>query len=161
MRRTALVASLLLAGWAHPGVLSGSQDPPSWGSGCRISSEEVVVLGDDDDGIVGPEAVIARVGDSYYLSDQVTLSRLLVFDEQGEFEGSIGRHGEGPGEFGTIVDVVTDSLGRLWVVDGPLSRITVLEVDGAAGHVYEETDAGTRLRLYRWSLRPRTEPPRS
>lgn len=128
---------VLLAGWSIPGGVAGSQDTLSCERPCSLSLEEVVVLGDDEEGIVGSEAVITRVGDYYYVSDLVTPSSLQVFDAQGDFEGSIGRRGEGPGEFAMIVDVATDSQGRVWAVDGPLSRITIIDVDAASGHVVE------------------------
>lgn len=128
---------VLLAGWSIPGGAAGSQDTPGCEPACTLSFEEVVVLGDDEQGIVGSEAVITRVGDYYYVSDLVTPSSLQVFDAEGDFEGSIGRRGEGPGEFAMIVDVATDSKGRVWAVDGPLSRITIIDVDAASGEVVE------------------------
>jgi hypothetical protein len=93
---------------------------------CVLDVEEIVVLGDDDAGIVGPEAVIAHVEGKYLVSDQVIYSSVRVFDSDGRFERVIGGAGEGPGEYGMIMDIEPDEQGRLWLLDGPFSRITIL-----------------------------------
>jgi hypothetical protein len=70
---------------------------------------------------VGPDGRI------YVLQSQEQLIR--VFDGTGRFVGTIGRRGEGPGEF-----LSPHNMGwsgdTLWVIDGGLSRISFFDRDG-------------------------------
>lgn len=56
---------------------------------------------------------------------------LLVVDRQGVAIDSIGREGEGPGEFRLLGDVFALADGRFAVVDPIVRRVTLLSRDGA------------------------------
>lgn len=118
---------------ATPG--EGQLWEPTCPGDCGFRSTLRLTLGDDGDGIVGPEAVVARIGDRYYVSDHTMLSSIQVFSVARGYEGSIGRQGQGPGEYVLIQDLDVDQVGRLWVVDALQGRATILEVTGAEGSV--------------------------
>jgi sugar lactone lactonase YvrE len=89
----------------------------------------------------GPKA-FGRIGDfavaddrSVYVLDQ--LNRVVqVFDERGNHVRSIGREGNGPGEFANPVALTWDPEGRLWVVDPGNNRYSVFSADGELIRTY-------------------------
>jgi hypothetical protein len=93
-------------------------------SSCRIVVDTIAVLGDiDGPGTVGGQAHIRRTGGGAYLvySPQDP-GAIKVFDRNGSYRTTIGRRGEGPGEYhlpwiaptaGDAIDIVDLSLLRL------------------------------------------------
>lgn len=55
---------------------------------------------------------------------------ILVLDSEGRLRASIGRSGEGPGEFRDISRIDVDGSGALWVYDSRLARLTTFGADG-------------------------------
>lgn len=103
--------------------------------GGSIVSEEVVRL--SFDGLdVAPDA-LARVfplpGGGWGVSSNVFGGSIQMFDRDARPSGSLGRAGEGPGEFGGQVFGLTVD-GQLWVVDPNNARLTAyseeLEIEG-------------------------------
>lgn len=92
--------------------------------------------------VVGTEAsvpggVLDLVRDAAQLTDGRVVvangglsSRLPMYSAQGEYLGSVGREGEGPGEFRWITKVETGPHDSLFVFDASLQRMTVFLPDG-------------------------------
>ncbi len=82
-----------------------------------------------------PESLLTRVSDyrladdgRYYVLDRST-SRLVVYDEQGRFLHTIGRQGQGPGEFEyPRLRWIRD--GNLVIYDSVLHRLSLWRTDG-------------------------------
>ena len=95
----------------------------------------------------GPKA-FGRIGDfevgedrSVYVLDQ--MNRVLqVFNEDGTHLRTIGREGNGPGEFTNPVAITWDPDGRLWVVDPGSSRYTVFSAEGELITTYRRPAEG-------------------
>lgn len=98
----------------------------------ELSWREVVRYGVEE----GPnEQMLHGVSDTnldedgtIYISDAGN-QRILVVSERGEHIRTIGRKGEGPGEFLSPSNI-TVGFGRLYVYDRPLSRISTFDLDG-------------------------------
>jgi secreted PhoX family phosphatase len=56
--------------------------------------------------------------------------RVSVFDKNGKFLRSFGKHGSGPGEFFNPHTIAIDSRGRLFVGDRGNNRIEIFDQDG-------------------------------
>ncbi|MFC1529866.1 6-bladed beta-propeller [Gemmatimonadota bacterium] len=94
--------------------------------------EEVLWLNQDYD---RPESLLNRVGQTilgddgcFYLVDYGD-QRIVVFDSEGEYSHSIGREGEGPGEF-RYPSILWIRDGRLAVYDQNMSRTQIFSTDG-------------------------------
>jgi hypothetical protein len=59
-------------------------------------------------------------------------SRITVLSPSGEFLRTIGRNGEGPGEFGWVTSVQAGADDSLFVFDAGLQRLTVFSPDGSS-----------------------------
>jgi hypothetical protein len=122
MELTAVVVLLLAASGVHAQTLFDHEvQCPS----CVIRIEPHVVLGDDDHAVVGENFAIARDARGRFLvSYPESGSELLVFDSRGEYLRTVGRRGQGPGEYIWIDKIVVvgdrihlfDALGRRWTV---------------------------------------------
>jgi hypothetical protein len=55
---------------------------------------------------------------------------ILILDSEGRLTATIGRSGEGPGEFRDISRIDVDGSGALWVYDSRLRRLTTFGSDG-------------------------------
>jgi hypothetical protein len=55
---------------------------------------------------------------------------LRVFRPNGEHVRSVGRAGEGPGEFGNVYALEWDPKDRLWIVDRGLGRVSIFDTAG-------------------------------
>ncbi len=106
---------------------------------------------DDDDQIFG---LISKIltddkGDLYALDSQ--LSEIKVFSPEGEYLRTIGREGEGPGEFRGAQDMFFLPSGNIAVLQVFPGRLVVLKPDGepADDHSLPSADEGGFVLLYR------------
>ncbi len=65
-----------------------------------------------------------------YIYDYVQ-SKISKFNKKGQFVGSIGREGEGPGELGAVSDIYISSSGELIVTDRGNGKIVIFNKDGS------------------------------
>jgi DNA-binding beta-propeller fold protein YncE len=93
------------------------------------------VAGTDLDVFDAPNAVlVAPNGDIFVAEGHApTLgnSRIIKFDKNGKFIGTLGRKGAGPGEFMEPHCLAMDSAGRLFVGDRSNNRVQILDQDGS------------------------------
>ena len=93
---------------------------------CEILFEQVHVLGDSDGpGILQREPTIATLdhAGNFLVAER---SRFLVFGSDGQYVASVGRPGQGPGEFQRIVALKPHEDGRIDVFDAVAMRLTSL-----------------------------------
>jgi hypothetical protein len=103
---------------------------------CRLSLEEVVAYHDPaapaspaTDAVFHPCGVASIDESSWVLGRLVGGGWLALFDSGGASAGSLGRGGEGPGEFGRDLRVLRRPGGGLAVIDRSQSRVTVYGPD--------------------------------
>lgn len=74
-------------------------------------------------------------------------SRVSIFDAQGQFLGSFGSHGDGPGQFRLVTDVAVDRFGYIYVGEyGGNDRITKFSPDFEVVDIFGDTPIeGERL----------------
>ena len=126
---------------------------PSNGS-ATVQLDELWRIGgdtDDEDQIFG---LISKVlsgpkGNLYALDSQ--LSEIKVFSPEGEYLRTIGREGEGPGEFRGAQDMFFLPNGNIAVLQVFPGRLVVLKPDGepADDHSLPSADEGGFVLLYR------------
>jgi hypothetical protein len=122
----------------------GPSGPP-----VRSQPDELWRLGGDDEedvifGVIGDVAV-DRDGNVYLLD--VQLNEILVFDADGEYLRSIGREGEGPGEFRRPAGMFLTAAGDVAVVQMMPGKIVLLTADGepAGTHPVKSLDDGVQF----------------
>ena len=106
------------------------QSEPSC-SKCIIEIRHALALGTAEErALSGMPAHMARALDgSIYIIDQVTrLPR--VYDTEGRFVRSLGRKGDGPGEYQDASAILIGSDGRVHILDLRLNRRTILSPTG-------------------------------
>ncbi len=100
-----------------------------WGSAPRLSIELVRTIGDvdtDDENLAFNSPIDMAVDDagSVYILDNGN-QRIQVFGPDGRYVRTIGRKGQGPGEFSSPNSIDIDGEGRLYVLDDRQKRIQV------------------------------------
>jgi hypothetical protein len=110
--------------------------PP--GPPVRSQPTELWRLGGEDEedvifGVIGDIAV-DQSGSVYLLDAQ--LNEILVFDDGGEYLRSIGREGEGPGEFRRPAGLFLTAAGDVAVVQMMPGKIVLLTADGEPAGIY-------------------------
>lgn len=128
------VAGLLCAACSPAGESAAESFNPSGLHQFQLT--ELVEIGRDES--EGP--VVHQVTDATFLGgDEIAIAsdigEILVFGTQGGFRRSLGRQGEGPGEFRFIQHIVRLADGRMLAWDPALDRITVLQSDGRLNYV--------------------------
>jgi 6-bladed beta-propeller len=68
--------------------------------------------------------------DNIYVSDGYINSRVAMYDKDGNWAGSFGEPGAGPGQFNTLHSMVIDHQDRIYVADRGNRRIQVLDTKG-------------------------------
>jgi len=68
--------------------------------------------------------------DNIYISDGYINSRIARYDRQGNWLGSWGEPGSGPGQFNTPHSIVTDRQDRIYVADRGNGRLQVFDRSG-------------------------------
>ncbi|NPV83142.1 MAG: 6-bladed beta-propeller [Candidatus Aminicenantes bacterium] len=89
--------------------------------GVKGSSEEAM--------LAMPVAVDADDSGNIYVLDRKA-AQIKVFDPQGQFIRSLGRHGQGPGEFQSPVYFQITPQQNIMVTDPALRRVSLLGLDG-------------------------------
>lgn len=131
-------------------------------AGCPLSIElePVVTLGADGAGpLLGTQTRVVRSSSGHYIAAPTYDPGVIaVYDAEGQFVRTIGRIGDGPGEFREIVDltiaegdtlVVTDVGQRLSIFDSDFSHVRTLraEIPGPFFHVQSLPDAMFALQV--------------
>lgn len=88
--------------------------------------EEVLSIGDDEEApreylFTNPEHIRTDADGRIYVAEQ-RRSQIRVFSAQGQFLGTLGRSGRGPGEFSQVTAIALDSEERLVAYDRMLQR---------------------------------------
>jgi hypothetical protein len=65
-----------------------------------------------------------------YISDGYINSRVAKFDREGNWVGTWGEPGSGPGQFSTLHSIATDDKDRIYVADRGNARIQVFDTTG-------------------------------
>lgn len=130
---TGVLALVLGACSPDPPAVDGGNDAagitPSAGTEWTLASRPSTTIGASD----GDEALFGVAGAVRLSSGQIIVaegSRLLVFDEEGTRLRTIGRSGQGPGEFGRISWVRRLTGDSVLVHDAALGRSTIFTPDG-------------------------------
>jgi hypothetical protein len=106
----------------------------AWGNNPRISLELVRTIGDvdtDDDNLAfnAPLDMAADDAGNIYILDTGN-RRIQVFGPDGRYVRTIGRKGQGPGEFMSPGSIDIDGEGRLYVLDDVQKRVQVFASNG-------------------------------
>lgn len=125
---------VFLIGVAAPAAHATGQDVPALTPACdqcRIAFDTVVELGD----AAGPgmiefdNLIVETDARGRYFVVEYLASSIKVFGADGVFEGSVGREGEGPGEFRFPYSVHALPDGRFFVSDRGQPRVSVFGPD--------------------------------
>jgi hypothetical protein len=105
-----------------------------WGGGPKLSIELVRTIGDvdtDDENLAfnSPIDMVVDNAGSLYILDSGN-QRIQVFGPDGRYVRTIGRKGQGPGEFSGPNSIDIDGEGHLYVLDDRQKRIQVLTTQG-------------------------------
>ncbi len=68
--------------------------------------------------------------DNLYISDGYINSRVAKYDKDGNWVGSWGEPGSGPGQFNTLHSIASDSQNRIYVADRGNGRIQIFNTSG-------------------------------
>lgn len=108
---------------------------------CSIELVELGRLGADDDSVsIRPDVstwpcMVAQLPDqAWAVSGLVGGSQIGVYDSTGAMVHTIGRSGQGPGEYGTDLHIVVESDEVVLVADNSYQRLTTL-LDGEAANI--------------------------
>lgn len=70
--------------------------------------------------------------------------RVQRFSSDGKFLSKIGTYGDGPGQFGVVKGVSTDSDGNIYVTDGQQHRMTIFDKKGDLLYIMGDTDTSKK-----------------
>src|SRR6185437_4372057 len=81
-------------------------------------------------GFAAPTDIAWDSHGNIYISDGYVHSRIAKFDPHGNWIGTWGKQGTGPGEFRTVHNVQIDRNDHVWVADRTNGRIQMFDTDG-------------------------------
>ena len=106
-------------------------------TGCEIALHQIASLGGEEDfASVSLDAwaqmcAVTRTGTGdFAVGAVVGGGQVLIYSTGGSLKGSIGRPGEGPGEFGSDISVVGGKADTLYVLDQGNARLQTFTLDG-------------------------------
>ncbi len=108
--------------------------PGSWGASPKVRLEPVRVIGDadtDDENLAFnmPNDLAEDSRGNIYIADSSN-ARIQKFSKEGRFVSSLGRKGQGPGEFASIRALAVDATDRVVAFDASQRRLTILTAEG-------------------------------
>ncbi len=86
--------------------------------------------GEDSTHLNRPTDVAVAPGGDTFVTDGYGNNRVVHFDERGQFVGTWGSLGSGPGQFSLPHSIALDSQGRLFVADRNNARVQVFDQAG-------------------------------
>jgi DNA-binding beta-propeller fold protein YncE len=86
--------------------------------------------GEDSTHLNRPTDVAVAPGGDTFVADGYGNNRVVHFDERGQFVGTWGSLGSGPGQFSLPHSIALDSRGRLFVADRNNARVQVFDQAG-------------------------------
>jgi hypothetical protein len=113
--------------------------PKALSSQLALSFRKLVTLSFGADAPLGltSRSVPVRLADGGYLVAPLTdVGRLARFDSAGKLVHLLGRRGEGPGEFGGVITMMSSGNGRVTIIDN--LRVTQLAVSKEAESVEKQ-----------------------
>jgi hypothetical protein len=84
----------------------------------------------EEGGFAEPTDIAWDSHGNIYVSDGYVHSRIAKFDRNGNWIGTWGKRGSGPGEFWTVHNVQIDADDHVWVADRSNGRLQVFDTDG-------------------------------
>ena len=139
LRSWTLVLALISGGYAgFPASLvarkAGQELPVAY----RVSEEPRIQIGsvDNDASALFGVTDAIRLRDGGFLVADGGSRALKFFDSRGAYVRSLGRAGDGPGEFRGLYRVAELEDGRIAALDVILARVTLFSTDGARDHTY-------------------------
>jgi sugar lactone lactonase YvrE len=123
-------------------------------------------------GFLEPTDIAWDSAGNIYVSDGYRHSRVAKYDKDGNWLGTFGKRGTGPGEFWTVHNIQVDANDHIWVADRSNGRIQIFDTDGRflrqviinvptpprqplAGHQYPPAmNAGKDGKPYNFAYRP-------
>ncbi len=116
------------------GVRIVYSDPASSGATCTIGEEPTVVIGDndsDENQWFSSVRDAARLSDGSIAAVDQAWAEIRIYDSAGEHLRTMGRHGEGPGEFQDPYQIWVGAGDTIWVGDYSPWRYNLFAPDGA------------------------------
>jgi hypothetical protein len=110
--------AVLIAACSEPSRTAGHR-PVVWDTVFRLG-------GSVEDSLLLIPRLMTAGSSGLYVYDYGSHS-LKAFDLNGRFRWAYGRSGSGPGEFRNPIDLRTTEEGTIWVLDGGLGRIAVVD----------------------------------
>ena len=107
---------------------------PEWGNKQKLKLDFVYKIGglDEDDDkyqlFMAVESMLDKEG-NLYVMDSGTF-RIQVYDPEGKYLRTIGKKGQGPGEFQNLFSMDMDKNGVLYIIDGISDRINQFDKGG-------------------------------
>lgn len=114
-----------------------------WGAKPELALKLIGTLGspdveDDNFAFHNPYDIAFDSSDNIYILDMGN-DRIQKFSPEGRYLGTIGRQGQGPGEFQSPFSLDIDSKGYLYVAEGGSRRIQILTSEGKAYRTIRNT----------------------
>ena len=136
-RWTAIALLALFSCKRSPAIPAGEQSSDRGASATTalapleslVSQTDSVVARTSDRDPVGSVSGIAELGDEYVLLDGIQ-ANLKIFSRGGQLIRTVGRHGEGPGEFRTPNHLAVRAPDRILVFDSGLQRASLFSSEG-------------------------------
>jgi hypothetical protein len=140
--------------WIPSVILAGcAAEVPDPGDGFEIVVEHVVRIGEaEGPGLLGGQLSLHRLVDGRYaLWDMTRPGEVRLFAPDGRYLSTVGRPGDGPGEFRHASFATLDPTGdSLYIVDRSHGRLSVFSSDGEVFHEARLFPIGIAARV--WAL---------
>lgn len=134
LRLTALAIACLAAPVAAQGVPALTRLEPGTCPTCTLSLEKVAVVGSASDAELLPEyGRMLQLADGGFVVAQTggTTGQLLRYDRAGKYVGTVGKLGDGPGEYRSVQSIVQARGDSVSLMGG--RRITTISVASGRG----------------------------
>lgn len=123
---------------------------PAWGEGegWRVAADPTVVIGmteGDPNYLFGSVEGAVRLDDGTIVVADGQAMEIRFFGPSGRFVRSVGRSGEGPGEFSRIGDLRKCGGDRIYADDWLAVRTTIFEPDGTLHRMVQVFEPGREL----------------
>ena len=105
-----------------------------WGNNSKVDLKLIRTIGgidveDENYTFVGPRGIELDSAGNMYIPDYSD-NKIKKFNPEGEYIKTIGRHGQGPGDFNHPYSIDIDADDNLYVLDSGNSRIQILDYEG-------------------------------